>query len=119
MGLIIIWISFIILVSAFQELNLVYYLLSNFLILLFTCLHNFIKPSQVSSNVFLLFSSFPSLIICYITLIYGNFLLVTFSLKKLLLKILPLFLNISLKLFEKHFLIICEYYQLDFRIPLI
>lgn len=79
MNLIGIWISFIILVSAFQELNLSYYLLYNFCILLFTYLHNSKNPSQISFNIFLLFSSFPSLIICYITLIYGNFLLITIN----------------------------------------
>ena len=80
MSLIIIWASFILLISTFQELNFSHYLLSNFLILLITWVHNTIKPLQISFNVFLLFSSFPSLIICYITLIYGNFLLITFLL---------------------------------------
>ena len=78
MNLIYTWISFVIFVSAFQELDMFYYLLYNFLTLLFIYLYNFKTPSQISFNVFLLFSSFPSLIICYITLIYGNFLHITF-----------------------------------------
>ena len=78
MSLVIIWASFILLISTFQELTLFYYLLSNFLILIVTWGYNITKPLQISFNVFLLFSSFPSFIICYITLIYGNFLLITF-----------------------------------------
>jgi hypothetical protein len=78
MSLIIIWASFILLISMFPELNFSYYLFLNLLILIITWVHNAAKPLQISFNVFLLFSSFPSFIICYITLIYGNFLLITF-----------------------------------------
>jgi hypothetical protein len=79
MSLIVIWINFIIVVSTFEELSLFYYLLYNFSMFLFLYVHNSMKPSKISFNIFLLFSSFPSLIICYITLIYGNFLSLTFS----------------------------------------
>jgi len=118
MSLITLWVSFIILVSIFPELNLFYYLLYNFLILLFTLIHNYIKPSQISFNAFFLFSSFPSLIICYITLIYENFLLITI-LEYITVRDTYAISKLCLRLFKKRFFTFNKYYQLDFRIPLI
>jgi len=79
MNLTVIWISFIFFVSVFQELNLLNYLLFSVFILWFTFINNLIKPSQISSNIFFLFCSVPSAIICYITFIYENFLLITLN----------------------------------------
>ena len=78
MNLLIIWSSFIIIVSRFKELNLLHYLLFNILIFWFTYFYHFFRPLSISSTTFILFFSIPSLIICYITFIYGNFLLITF-----------------------------------------
>jgi hypothetical protein len=77
MNLMVIWVGFIIFISIFQELNLLHYLFFNILILWFTYLYNLIKPLEISPKIFILFLSVPSIIICYITFIYNNFLLVT------------------------------------------
>jgi len=77
MSIIIIWVSFISFISMFQKLDLPYYLLSHFLTLILTCIHDYAKPSQISLKIFFLLSSFPNITICYVTLIYGNFLSVT------------------------------------------
>jgi len=76
MGLVIVWLSFIILMSTSQELHSFDYFLFSVSALLLTCVHNFIEPFQISSNVFVLLSIFPNVIICYIILIYGNFLFI-------------------------------------------
>ena len=77
MNLMVIWVGFIIFISIFQELNLLHYLFFNILILWLIYLHNLIKPLEISPKNFILFLSVPSIIICYITFIYNNFLLVT------------------------------------------
>ena len=77
MNLMVIWVGFIIFISIFQELNLLHYLFFNILILWLIYLHNLIKPLEISPKIFILFLSVPSMIICYITFIYNNFLLVT------------------------------------------
>jgi hypothetical protein len=77
MNLMVIWVGFIIFISIFQELNLLHYLFFNILILWLTYLYNLIKPLEISPKIFILFLSVPSMIICYITFIYNNFLLVT------------------------------------------
>jgi hypothetical protein len=77
MNLMVIWVGFIIFISIFQELNLLHYLFFNILILWLTYLYNLIKPLEISPKIFILFLSVPSIIICYITFIYNNFLLVT------------------------------------------
>jgi hypothetical protein len=78
MNLIIIWIGFIIFISIFQELNLLHYLVFNISIFWFTYLYNLIKPLEMSPKNFILFLNVPNIIICYITFIYNNFLLITF-----------------------------------------
>lgn len=78
MNLIIIWIGFIIFISIFQELNLLHYLVFNISIFGFTYLYNLIKPLEMSPKNFILFLNVPNIIICYITFIYNNFLLITF-----------------------------------------
>jgi hypothetical protein len=77
MNLMVIWVGFIIFISIFQELNLLHYLFFNILILWLTYLYNLIKPLEIPPKIFILFLSVPSIIICYITFIYNNFLLVT------------------------------------------
>lgn len=74
MNLIIIWIGFTVLISMFKELDLLSYVIYNFWVLVLIYALNFLKPSQIPFNIFLLLSSFPSIIICYLILIYGNFL---------------------------------------------
>jgi len=76
MILIVIWVSFTILMSTFHKFNLFYYLIYNFWLLLLTYLHNWITPSKISFNTFLLLSSFPNLVILYVILIYENFLFI-------------------------------------------
>ena len=78
MNLMVIWVGFIILISIFQELNLLHYLFFNILIFGFTYLYILIKPLEMSPKNFILFLSVPSIIICYITFIYNSFLLITF-----------------------------------------
>jgi len=74
MNLIIIWIGFTVLISMFKELDLLSYVIYNFWVLVLIYALNLLKPSQIPFNIFLLLSSFPSIIICYLILIYGNFL---------------------------------------------
>nr|YP_010247935.1 hypothetical protein LK283_mgp18 [Pseudo-nitzschia delicatissima]QTJ30080.1 hypothetical protein [Pseudo-nitzschia delicatissima] len=80
MNLIIIWISFTILISTFKELDLSSYLMYNLWALVLIYIFNHLKPSQISLNIFVLLSSFPSIIICYIILIYSSFLLTSLTL---------------------------------------
>jgi hypothetical protein len=77
MNLMVIWVGFIVFMSIFQELNLLHYLFFNTSILWLTYLYNLIKPLEMSPKKIILFSSVPSIIICYITFIYNSFLLVT------------------------------------------
>jgi len=77
MNLVIVWISFIVFISIFQALNLLDYLLFNISIFCFIYLYNSIKPLRISFKTSVLFCSVPSVIICYITFIYKNFLLIT------------------------------------------
>ena len=93
MNLIVVWVSFIIWMSTSHELNLVYYFIYNFWLLLLTYLYNRVTPSKISFNTFLLLSSFSSFVIFYIILIYENFLFISIFIK-LLIKIETPFLNI-------------------------
>ena len=74
----IIWIGFTIVVTTFHELDVLHYFMYNLSLLLFTYLHNSVTPSEISFNVFILLSSFPSFVILYVILIYENFLFIEF-----------------------------------------
>nr|YP_009144728.1 orf77 [Pseudo-nitzschia multiseries]AKJ77336.1 orf77 [Pseudo-nitzschia multiseries] len=74
MNLLGIWAGYTILVSVFQKLSLLDYLLLNISILWFTYILNLIKPSQIPLNTIILILSLPNFIIFYIVFIYGSFL---------------------------------------------
>ena len=74
MNLLTIWVSYTILVSVIQELNLLDYLLFNLLTLWFTYFFNLIRPLQISLSIVTLLWSLPNFIIFYVVFIYGSFL---------------------------------------------
>jgi hypothetical protein len=76
MNLSIIWVSFIVFTSVFQELNLLHYLFLNFLMLWFIYLYNLVKPLEVSVRLFILLFTGPSIVTGYIAFIYNNFLII-------------------------------------------
>lgn len=78
MNLIIVWISFTIIISTLHGLDILHYFMYNLWLLLFTYLYNLVTPSEISFNVFVLLSSFPSFVIFYVILIYENFLFIDF-----------------------------------------
>ena len=74
MSLILVWISFIILMSFSEELDQSHYLLFSGSMLYFTYLYNKIIPIYMSIKITLLLVNISSLILWYIAFVYNDFL---------------------------------------------
>lgn len=77
MGLIVIWISFILFISIFQELTQLHYLLYSNFMLCFIYLYNLVSYVNISLRIVVIVSSIPSIIFWYVAFVYNDFLSLT------------------------------------------
>lgn len=68
------WFSFILFVSAYQDLTQLQYFLCGNCMLCLTCLYNLICFVKIKPKVIFFFFTLPSIIFCYIVFVYNDFL---------------------------------------------
>ncbi len=77
MNLIIIWVSFILLISFVEEFNYYSYILFSILMFIFTYVFNRFKPTVISLRIILLLFNIPITVFWYIAFVYNDFLSIT------------------------------------------
>lgn len=77
MGLLIIWVSFVIVISVFQELNQLDYFLYSCVILCLLYFYNLVNHTSISLRVVILISSIPNIIFWDVAFVYNDFLSLT------------------------------------------
>jgi len=77
MNIIVIWVSFILLISFVEEFNYYYYLLFSIFMFIFTYTFNKFKPTIIPIRTALLLFNIPITILWYIAFVYNDFLSIT------------------------------------------
>lgn len=108
MNLITIWVSFIIIISLFQELTSLDYFLANIVTFCFTYLYNVVNITTISLKTVILIFSIPSFLFWYVAFVYNDFLSLTPLKFEAFISLLFVYIYITL-------FILCKYKRLEQR----